>query len=128
MTYIYLASPYSHPDSEVRHGRYRAAEMAVHWLLTHRLWVYSPIVHSHNLAENYELPKGIDFWFPFDQAMIRSALAVWVLQIQGYVESKGIHDELEFALSLNIPIGYIRPDRTEIMNYTHSSVPEGLKP
>lgn len=128
MTYIYLASPYSHPNPEIRRGRYRAAEVAVHWMLLHRLWVYSPIVHNHLLTEDHGLPMGGDFWTPYSQAMLEPALAVWVLQIQGYVESKGIHDELEFALSRNIPVGYIKPDRTDVMNYVHSSIPYELRP
>lgn len=109
MSYIYLASPYSDPDPRVRKRRHLEAEAAVHWMLSHHLWVFSPIVHCHFLAEGYDLPRGIEFWLPYSQAMLEPAKAIWVLEIPGHHESLGIRQELKYAAEKNIPKGFITP-------------------
>lgn len=125
MSYIFLASPYSHPDVFVRKQRHLETEAAVRWMLSHKIWTFSPIVHNHFLAEGYELPRGIDFWFPYSRAMIRHAAALWVLQIPGYGQSKGVGIEIGIAQEYRIPLGRIRPNAD---SYTHSLLPEGLNP
>lgn len=125
MAYIYLASPYSDPDPHIRKRRHLAAEAAVHWLLSRHIWVYSPIVHCHFLAEGYELPKGIDFWRPYSFAMLRPAAALWVLRIPGHETSAGVKDETHFATIYGIPLGSITPNGP---NYLTSMVPKELQP
>jgi len=71
MSYIYLASPYSHPSHEIMHERYeQAAAVTAHFLRNHR-YVYSPIVHCHELARRHDLPRNINFWKDYNVAMLR---------------------------------------------------------
>lgn len=125
MSYIYLASPYSDPSPLVRKRRHLEAEAAMHWLLSHRIWTYSPIVQCHFLAEGYELPKGIDFWQNYDMAMIDQASALWVLAIPGHTHSKGVQFELQYADSRRIPIGYVTP--LDDGNYRHPPIPLSIQ-
>lgn len=123
MSYIYLASPYHDPDPRIRKRRHLAAEAAVHWMLSRRIWVYSPIVHCHFLAEGYEMPKDRGFWRPYNRAMLRPAAALWVLRIAGSHNSQGITEELEDSLEFAIPRGVIQPNGP---TYTHSPLPPEL--
>ena len=49
---IYLASPYTHHDPEVRLERYRAVCRAAAGLIRQGRVVFSPIAHSHAITEH----------------------------------------------------------------------------
>jgi hypothetical protein len=103
---IYLASPYSHPDKEVRHDRFVAACVYAGSLMQKNKHVYSPIAHTHPIAELCELPTGWEYWKEFDTIMLRVCSEVRVLCIPGWKESKGIAAELEMARGMGLPITY----------------------
>ena len=107
MGYIYLASPYSHPDPEVREARYIAVRDATTWHLQRRLWVYSPIVHCHDLAKAGGLPTDFDFWQDYNRTMIFHADSLYVLVIAGWQQSKGVTKEILYAKELKLPIIHI---------------------
>lgn len=97
---IYLASPHSHTNSGVRQDRYQAALECTSWLIENGFWVFSPIVHSHNLPCN-KMEKTIswEFWKEFDTETISRMDEVWVLIIPGWKESKGVQAEIEIGRS-----------------------------
>jgi hypothetical protein len=63
--YVYLGQPYSHPDPDVRSGRYHHAIRFVRERLIRQssLTIYSPIIHYHAVALAGDLPTDADFWF-----------------------------------------------------------------
>jgi Domain of unknown function (DUF1937) len=103
MTYLYLASPYTHPDSYVREARYLEAIDALNHLLRNRIWTYSPIVHCHELAKRNNLPKDHDFWSEYNHLMILNSRGLAILQSPGWDSSKGIADENLYAKHLDLP-------------------------
>jgi len=103
---IYLASPYSHPDPAIQEERYREALQCVHYYAKRGLVVYSPIVHWHNVAKEFELPGDAAFWAKQNQAMLEKASQIIVLNIEGWKESKGLDQEIGWAEMLNIPISF----------------------
>ncbi|MDB5388876.1 MAG: hypothetical protein JWM11_4522 [Planctomycetaceae bacterium] len=69
---IYLASPYSHPDSAVRDFRYDQACRAVAHLLRNNCVAFSPVMHSHPLVA-FGVPSDWSFWQQIDRAhLLRS--------------------------------------------------------
>jgi len=106
MSYIYLASPYTHPDKSVMEDRYNAALRAVVKLLKGRQWVYSPIIHCHPLAVAYDLPRSHLFWLDYNRAMLAEASEMRVLMLEGWQESLGVGAEIEMATELAIPFFY----------------------
>jgi len=104
MSFIYLASPYTHPRATVRHDRYLKVRETTATLLKKEIHVYSPIVHCHDLAVAHNLPKEFDFWCKYNKAMLSEAVALWVLQIPGWEDSKGVKWEIMQAHKLNIPV------------------------
>lgn len=101
---IYLASPYSHPDPKVRHGRFKDACRALAHLLKYSGdTYYSPIVHHHPLVE-YEMPTGWDFWENHDKEMLRMCSHLAILLLNGWEESKGVLAEYQIARYLGIEV------------------------
>lgn len=108
MSFIYLANPYSDPDPKVIDERFRQAERALYALLMEGRATYSPIVHCHELAKKYDLPKTFDFWRKYDLSMIASCSDLYVLMLDGWEASPGVRAEVEFARSIGVPVSGLR--------------------
>lgn len=107
---IYLASPYSHDDPRVVEARFRAACMAAAELMLRGYVVFSPIAHSHPVAEHGGIDPTHDFnWLSFDLPLLARCDEVRVLCIPGAVESIGIKAEVTEALRLGIPVQNMLP-------------------
>lgn len=109
---IYLASPYSHPDPQVMHKRFKAVEAVTAELLRRGRFVYSPIVHCHALAQEYTLPTDFQFWKEYNLDFISRCRYFYVLTIDGWQESKGVTGELKAAEFWKIPRYFINEDLT----------------
>ena len=104
--YIYLASPYSHPDPKVKEERYlKVLEETANFLRV-GITVYSPIVHCHRLHFGYDLPGDWEFWGKHDFTMLAAAEFLYVLMLDGWKESVGVNAEVEEAGRLHIPVIY----------------------
>lgn len=109
---IYLASPYTHPDSIIREQRYRAACMATATMLRAGVPVYAPIVHTHPLVA-HGLPGDWRFWSRYDQTFLEIADAVVVLALDGWQESIGVGEELRLAEQMGIPVTFATAEEIE---------------
>lgn len=100
MSYVYLASPYTHKNEAVMLDRYHDV---LSWLAVYmkcpglKTCVYSPILHYHPVAVRYKLPRTWDFWWHYNKAMLENADELWILPLDGWEESKGIAAEREYA-------------------------------
>ena len=106
---IYLASPYTHADPEVMEHRWHAVCEYGARMMRAGWHIFSPIAHGHALAQ-YDLLKDYDYWREYDRKMIAKCNAFFVLQLDGYMESKGVQDELKFAYLIGLPITMVHPD------------------
>ena len=103
---IYIASPYTHADPAVRQQRF---ENVCHYVAKRMLEgaiVYSPIAHSHPITERFNLPVTWDFWAHFDRCMIQKSDGLEVLMLDGWIRSKGVNAEIDFARGLGLPISF----------------------
>jgi Domain of unknown function (DUF1937) len=107
MSYLYLASPYSHTDPDVMHARYLDARDALAWLIKQRLWAYSPITHCHEIAIQHTLPRDAEFWWDYNRLMILNSRGLMVLRIDGWQHSAGVTRERDYALDLKLPVKYL---------------------
>jgi len=108
MKKIYLATPYSHPDASVRHNRFLEVNKAAAEMMRRGLLVFSPISHTHPIAEAGDLPKGWDFWEQYDRTFIEWADELHVLMLDGWYESTGVTAEIKIANKMRKPIFYIQ--------------------
>jgi hypothetical protein len=88
MSYLYLASPYTHPDPAVRQWRYEAVRDFAAFLCKKRQWIFCPIMHSHDMTINHQMPYEFEFWD------------------DGWDISRGIKSEIEYAVQLGKPLMY----------------------
>ena len=106
---IYLASPYSHPDPEVRAARLRQTCRHAARLVRKGRLVYSPIAHSHMLAEQ-GLPADWPFWAEHSRWMLSACRELVVLALPGWEESTGVKAEVEIAQGLGLPVRFVAPE------------------
>jgi hypothetical protein len=106
---IYLACPYSDPDPNVRQHRFDIVNKFAARLMKERLTVFSPISHTHPIAQ-YGLPLGWDFWEHFDREFLFMCRVMIVLTINGWVESKGVGQEVRIFKSMKRSIFSLMPD------------------
>lgn len=103
----YLACPYSHDNRLVRVKRFEAVNEFAGRLMKEGKQVFSPISHTHPIAEVSELPLGWDFWQEYDRAFLEHAKEVIVLMLPGWQDSTGVTAEIKIAKELGIPVRYI---------------------
>lgn len=102
----YLASPYSHPDADVRELRFQQVCEAAAWLLRAGVYVFSPIAHSHPIAR-FGLPKGWDWWREYDFRYLSICAGTIVLMMPGWRESVGVTDEIAETRAQGKPLVHL---------------------
>jgi len=103
---IYLATPYSHPNRAVRVQRFKIANQVAAELMKKGLHIFSPISHTHPIAEEGGLPLDWQFWESYDRAILAACRELWVLRQEGWETSKGVRAEIAIAEELSIPVEY----------------------
>lgn len=99
---IYLASPYTHPDQDVRQQRYdQVCQAAANYILSSDVFVYSPIAHTAAIERKMDGDfVEFSYWQEFDYRMIRHCDEFWVLRLDGWKESVGVTAEIKYAKSI----------------------------
>ena len=105
---IYLASPYSHPDDLIRKTRFLIAQEVTAGLINLGKFIYSPIVHCHELAETYAMPTDFVFWRRYNIDMLRRADCMYILEIPGWDTSDGVKHEMLVASEIGIEIHLVK--------------------
>ena len=107
MSFIYIASPYTHPDKHVRTQRYEQVRDYTAECLKNGEIVYSPINDNHPIAIANEMPTNWEFWARVDKAFIAVCSKVRVYQMDGWDKSVGVSAEVEYAKSIGKEIEYV---------------------
>ncbi len=106
---VYLATPYSHPDRQVRLQRFHKVNLMAAKLMAKGLMIFSPISHTHPIAEADGLPLDWEFWSTYDRAMLAACSAMIVYRQPGWEESVGVQAEITLARELGLPIMFCDP-------------------
>jgi len=105
---IYLATPYSHPEWEVKKQRFKEASRKAGELMEKGMTVFCPIAHSHPIdTYSFTTPKPGNWWLNQDFAVLERCDELYVYMLDGWDESYGVSQEVNFAQANNIPITYI---------------------
>lgn len=115
----YLASPYSHPDPYIKHLRYEQINKIAVLLIERGLLLIEPIASCHDKSLKYKLPTGYEYWKTRDRALIKKSDGVIVAMMDGWKESIGVTDEVEYATSLDKPILFLNPTTLEVEHALH---------
>lgn len=111
---IYVASPYSHikgidtnaSPELTREQRYVLTMQAMAIWSKQGEFVYSPIVHCHEVAKLFGLPTNFEFWDTYNKDFIRASTEVWVLCLPNWQESRGVTAEVQFSASIQKKVRY----------------------
>jgi hypothetical protein len=112
---IYLASPYTHPDSVVRERRFHKVSRCAGWLMLNAdIYIFSPISMCHQMwLEVQDMPGAgfeWEFWANFDEVMINKCDEFWIYCAEGWERSVGVTAERKITDKLGIPTRYVTDD------------------
>lgn len=106
---IYLASPYSSPDPELKVWRFEQAAKAAAKILSDGELVFAPIPMTHPMAIYGDLSGAWEQWEKFDSYMLSLCHEMRILMLEGWQDSKGVAAEKALAYKLGIPVTYMEP-------------------
>lgn len=114
---IYVASPYSDPDAAVRQVRAEAVARFTARMMALGYMAWSPIVHGHALAEHVPEAQreAHRFWMQHCSSMLKKADALVVLQLDGWLESRGVQWEIAEALGRGLPTIDVEPGMDDML-------------
>lgn len=113
---VYLAIPYTHREKHIRIARALVANVVAGRLMKNlEINIFSPISHSHAIAEACDMPTDFGFWKKYDEEILKMCSGMIVLTVRGWDESVGVASEIAFATLHNIPISYLNPE--SILDY-----------
>lgn len=104
---IYLACPYTHKDHAVMVARFEAVNRVAAKLMGEGKYIFSPISHTHPIAEAGTLPRGWDYWEGYDRRILSCCDRLIVLKLPGWEISTGVQAEIKIAQEIGLPIEYI---------------------
>lgn len=111
MTLIYLACPYSHPNPAVVQARYHYVNKVAGVLMGRGQVVFSPITHSHVIAEEWALPRSWEFWREQDIEILKRCDLLVVLKIPGWEQSVGVTEEINAAIMNGMRVLHLDPEK-----------------
>ena len=103
---IYLGCPYSHPYQYVQNERFEKVTQKAAELVKAGEHVYSPITHSHPIAQAGALPANWEYWEKYDRIFLSMSKKMIVLRLDGWEHSIGLRKEIEIAKEMGLPIEY----------------------
>jgi hypothetical protein len=106
---IYLASAYTHKDPAVMIERFDKVTAVAAHLINRGDIIYSPIMHFHPIAERHDLPRNFGFWKEVNLQILKRCDELWILDLIGTYESRGVMAERTFAAIQGIPTRTINP-------------------
>ena len=105
---IFVSSPYSHPDDNVREENYQKVSKYTAELIKNEVVAFSPILYGHT-AVNFEpdIPTDWPFWENFCLTFLNRCDEIIVYMMEGWDKSRGVAEEIAYAKDLGIKITYV---------------------
>lgn len=111
---IYLACPYSHPDSGIRLARFKKITDISARLVANGVVAFSPITYGHTLLDYTEMPTDWKFWQNFCIGFLKKSDELWVYKFEGWDKSEGLLAEVEYAIKNRITVKYIEDESSSL--------------
>lgn len=118
--FIYLATPYTHTNHQIMVARFNMVNKVAAKLMSEGKYIFSPISHSHPIAEAGDLPRGWQYWAGYDRRILKICNKIIVLKLPGWDISTGVQAEIQIGNELGIPVEYIDYDVTDWENILHN--------
>lgn len=125
--FLYLASPYTHPDPDIQLKRFHDVCDYAAKLLSEGTPVFSPIAHSHPIAIHGETENTFDFWMTWDMPFLHLCSGVVVMTIPGWRESRGVQTEIALATKLGKSVTFSDHEERAVEELHEGSGPDVAK-
>jgi hypothetical protein len=116
---IYISSPYTSPYSEVVIQRVERTKQFVFWLIQLGYHPLSIPIHYHDMSLEYPFDYNYKWWDAFCEPFLKRSDELFVLMLDGWLESHGIAEEIKLARELEIPIKYYLPTEESYILWTN---------
>lgn len=112
---LYLASPYSHKNSNIQERRFMLVTYVAAALTKSGYNVYSPILNGHAMSQYVEFPGDYNYWKTRDEQFISFSDEFWMLKLLDWGSSNGLAQESSMAKLLEKPIAsvYLKSNLSE---------------
>lgn len=100
---VYIMSPYSGSQEQMRR-RFLAASLWTTRLAEAGIPIISPIMHWHEAANTYNLPKDHQFWFHQNLNIMQACDAAILLALEDWELSKGVAAEMDWMRKHKKPV------------------------
>lgn len=104
--FIYLGTPYTHPDLMVQDERYSIALQMTYYFLKKGYLVYCALAHN-NLFNAMGYTGDWEHWQNHNHQMLIRCNKLLVLELNGWETSQGLKAEIRIAKEHHIPIEHI---------------------
>ena len=105
---VYLAGPYSHKHKDIEAVRRILLTYVSTKLAVAGITVFSPITQSHEQERTGLLKGDYATWQKTDRKMVEKMDEMWVLVLDGWKQSVGVTDEIQWARRKGKKIRYIK--------------------
>lgn len=110
----YLATPYTKYHAGLQMAYSHACAHAA-WLIARGVPVFSPIAHTHGIAEMSQVDaKDGAYWLAADEPIMNSAYGLIVCKMKGWEESSGVQHEIDYFHKAGKPIVYLAENAEEL--------------
>lgn len=101
-----VTGPYSSPNSSIKEMRVKAIANACITLMNRGEISISPLTFGLSLIEKTgnTLPDSYEFWNKFCLEFVGVSKQMYVLNLEGWEQSKGTQDEIKEAHRIGIPV------------------------
>lgn len=104
---IYVAAPYSSPDTRTTEKRMDTLTRYLAYLSSKGQVAFSPLLMHYCLGGEIEFPGDYGFWRNHCLTLLSKSDILHVLMLEGWKESAGVQDEVEFAERNSILVKYV---------------------
>ena len=106
---MYLASPYTHPESRVMNQRHRDVCKVAGEMMKLGKVIFCPISHSHEIGRICHMQVDWDVWRKQCLYWVGKCDEFGILQLPRFAASVGMCAENQLAMDLGKPLFYIEP-------------------
>lgn len=104
---LYVASPYTHADPDVRQRRFALACVATARMMAAGDVVYSPVAHGHVIEDVGGARLSHGDWMRQCLPILARCDGLRVLMIDGWRESSGVAQEIAYAKAADMDVEYV---------------------
>lgn len=123
---IYIGSPYSHPDPDKVKKNFDLVSNLAAKMCSEGHVAFSPITYGHTLLGFQKMPSDWEFWKNFCLSFLKKSDQLLVYKIEGWENSKGLKEEIEYADANGIHVIYIDPPKQVLDNEYEKEVESKL--